>query len=206
MSRRTKLLITLLFLVLLAIPAVYVALTWSPVNPLRIRIAPAAGRAPLPIEPLGYYVLPIEVENTSSTTVHLMHVSPSISPPSSTSRGDSAVELPFLLNHIRSFSIVIPPHSTVPAHLTIYRKDLAIAELNGSLWAKYGWVSIRKATTMRFMEWIGSFPPGSWCEPVPHPRPDYDSVPVEFPKGTAASFGISLEPTSGFEGRGPLSR
>jgi hypothetical protein len=193
MSRRTKLITTALFLVLLAIPAAYVAFTWSPENPLRIRITSAGGNAPLTIQPLGYYVLPVEVKNTSSTPVNLVSLSPSLVLPFGTPLGDSAVELPFLLSELRRSGIVIPPHSTVPASLRILGKDLAQAERTGCLWARYVWISGTKAEAIKFTEWISFIPPVSWYDPVPHPRPDYDDTPVEISKGTAASFGLSLE-------------
>ncbi|RBP36931.1 hypothetical protein DES53_11572 [Roseimicrobium gellanilyticum] len=71
MSRRTKLIILALFLVLLAIPMAYVTLTWRPVDPLRFRMLNI--ETPSKFHPLevAHRVLYLEVENTASTTVRM---------------------------------------------------------------------------------------------------------------------------------------
>jgi hypothetical protein len=61
MSRRTKLLITALFFVLLAIPAVYVILSWSPHEPWRARLVAVQDH-----QGGEKKNLVVEVENTSS--------------------------------------------------------------------------------------------------------------------------------------------
>jgi hypothetical protein len=68
MSRRTKLIILALFLVLLAIPAACVALTWSPDDTLRFRIDHLV--PPSTEHPDAYRKLRVSIENTSSAPVH----------------------------------------------------------------------------------------------------------------------------------------
>jgi hypothetical protein len=69
MSRRTKLLIAALFLVLLSIPVGYILLTWSPANPLRFRLIgpePSAGQV---VNETTWYE--IEVRNTSCVDIQM---------------------------------------------------------------------------------------------------------------------------------------
>jgi hypothetical protein len=67
-SRRAKLLITALFLVLLGIPLVYVISHWHPEDPLRFRLVGSRVEQPDPFGP-KFRVLTIEVENTSGITI-----------------------------------------------------------------------------------------------------------------------------------------
>ncbi|QIF01951.1 hypothetical protein [Roseimicrobium sp. ORNL1] len=69
MSRRTKLIIAALFLVLLAVPAAYVALTWHPAFPLRFHLE-SIDSEPLEEDP-RYRGLRVRVENTSPIPVHI---------------------------------------------------------------------------------------------------------------------------------------
>jgi hypothetical protein len=77
MSRRTKLLITALFLVLLGIPTVYVALTWHAAEPFRFRYLGRGEVVMHPEDPFGdgpnVPMVPIfiEVQNTRSHPVYL---------------------------------------------------------------------------------------------------------------------------------------
>jgi hypothetical protein len=79
MSRRAKLLITALFLMLLAIPAAYITLTWRPANPLRFRQLDekvenyASFFAPGdPAGQVSHGNMLMEVRNTSLVTVRFM--------------------------------------------------------------------------------------------------------------------------------------
>jgi hypothetical protein len=77
MSRRSKLLITALFLVLLGIPAVYIALTWHAVDPFRFRYVGRGEVVMRSVDPFGggpeYPVVPIsiEVQNISKHPAYL---------------------------------------------------------------------------------------------------------------------------------------
>lgn len=70
MSHRTKLLIATLFLVLLAIPAAYVILTWTTSDPLRFQII-AYHEPSSPQAWPAHGKLELRVENTSHLPVHL---------------------------------------------------------------------------------------------------------------------------------------
>jgi hypothetical protein len=67
MSRRTKLIITALFLLLLSIPVAYVALTWTTPNPLRFHVIRYQG----PLNPDALGKMDVRVENTGDLPVHL---------------------------------------------------------------------------------------------------------------------------------------
>ncbi|QIF01955.1 hypothetical protein [Roseimicrobium sp. ORNL1] len=67
MSRRTKLIILAVFLVLLAIPAAYVALTWSPKDPLRVRLI--SMDMPGEQDPFKQMTMRMELENTSTVPI-----------------------------------------------------------------------------------------------------------------------------------------
>jgi hypothetical protein len=68
MSRRTNLIIAAIFLVLLAIPVAYIALTWSPKNPFRVRLI--SMEMPEEQDPFKAMTMHMEVENTSSVSIH----------------------------------------------------------------------------------------------------------------------------------------
>jgi hypothetical protein len=68
MSRRTKIILTALFLVLLGIPAAYIVLTWRLENPLRFRVVGECLEHMPPYEG-QLRVLTVEIENTSAATV-----------------------------------------------------------------------------------------------------------------------------------------
>lgn len=65
MSRRTKLLITAVFLVLLAVPVVYVAISWHPPNPLRFRLQSSVSDSEVMGGPAlaGYFIVQVSIEN-----------------------------------------------------------------------------------------------------------------------------------------------
>ncbi|MEZ0275646.1 MAG: hypothetical protein ACAH88_12140 [Roseimicrobium sp.] len=69
MSRRTKLIITALFLVLLGIPAAYVAITWHPANPLRFHLVEQKEIERMGVAGDGIFV--ITVMNTSNVPIRL---------------------------------------------------------------------------------------------------------------------------------------
>jgi hypothetical protein len=70
MSRRTKLLITALFLVLMSIPVIHLTRTWQPENPLRFHVVgERIGEVPPYREKIR--VLTLEIENTSAASVVL---------------------------------------------------------------------------------------------------------------------------------------
>jgi hypothetical protein len=76
MSRRIKLLITALFFVLLLVPAVYVALTWTVESPFRFRYVGQGApekflNDPVPVGSTQILMVPLqlEVENTSSVRI-----------------------------------------------------------------------------------------------------------------------------------------
>ena len=71
MSRRTKLIILALFLVLLAIPTAYLALTWSPDNPLRFRLVSQKISVD---DPFKHLSMQVEVQNTESVAIYLNEV------------------------------------------------------------------------------------------------------------------------------------
>jgi hypothetical protein len=79
MSRRTKLLITALFLVLLAIPIAYVALTWTVKKPLRVRYV-GLGEPEMsllsPFNSRRTLLVPVqlELENTAFAPIYISQV------------------------------------------------------------------------------------------------------------------------------------
>ncbi|RBP36940.1 hypothetical protein DES53_11581 [Roseimicrobium gellanilyticum] len=70
MSRRSKLLITALFLVLLGIPIGYVLYGWNVPEPLRFRVVAHEVEPEVPVPETTHH-LRIEVQNTSSVPVYL---------------------------------------------------------------------------------------------------------------------------------------
>jgi hypothetical protein len=108
MSRRTKLLITALFLVLLAIPAAYVAVTWRTPNPLRFHIV-AYHEPSSPEAWPEYGKLDLMVENTSNLPVHFFI-------PAFGRRDFSpgATELRGIISPVTmTTSLLVPPRSTM---------------------------------------------------------------------------------------------
>jgi hypothetical protein len=123
MSRRAKLLITALFLVLLGIPAVYTVLLWSIEQPLHYRYVTA-----LPEEMLrGYPNLPpetcipvvFEVQNTKSYPVYIANVSIQARPQDSSERVQYRPLFCFLRSGLDESVVPTLYAKSIPAHSVI---------------------------------------------------------------------------------------
>ncbi|MEZ0276097.1 MAG: hypothetical protein ACAH88_14410 [Roseimicrobium sp.] len=151
MSRRTKLILAALFLILLAIPAVYVILTWSTPNPLRFRVVGYE-------EPsrVGQFrdsgKLHMIVENTSGVPVHFEwatlkkgHNATGTSDPFG---GDWSV---YGLDGRND--MIIPPYSSLPCFSTVPQDEYpASAFENIELF--YTWMSGTRAKASEARNWL----------------------------------------------------
>jgi hypothetical protein len=169
MSRRTKLTITTLFLVLLGIPVVYLAFTWSPVEPLRFRLL---SLHPLPAD-TSRELLEIEVTNTSAVPIHLfMAVLQRDSATGgveevlalSASKGHSAS--PSAATTGGSSSIRIPAHSTVKCEAEIDH----VANVQGSARMNHTWISHPKYLTYKMVIGLYPYVPESLYHYIPRPQ------------------------------------
>ncbi|QIF01988.1 hypothetical protein [Roseimicrobium sp. ORNL1] len=97
MSRRTKLLITALFLVLLGILAVYLFQSWKPENPLRFQVVSVTSPTPATGRQYHPYLLEFTVTNTSRVPMTLHFARPAF--PHPTGKPD------YLLDHTSDFKI-----------------------------------------------------------------------------------------------------
>ena len=176
MSRRTKLLITTIFLVLLAIPAVYLVLTWSPERPLRFRLVDLP--PPLPIQDSALQYLDCEVENTSAVPIFLYVtlVESRFGPPSDLigrllpsdpyGRGDTGpTEIP-ARSTVR-FQSAVPHQLGIPAS---WRDRVHI---------RHTWQSRSEHQASRVIRWVRTRLPEFMGRHVPDIRYHEDFTPLE---------------------------
>ncbi|RBP36969.1 hypothetical protein DES53_115110 [Roseimicrobium gellanilyticum] len=161
MSRRAKLIILAIFLVLLAIPAAYVALTWSPGNPLRFRLEPDTSQ-----KDGGTFI--IAIENTSATTVEFLYLWSSftgdLSPDSS---GFRQMSSPMFAS--------IPPRSTHRTSLRVTRAELDAYA--GRHWVEYMWRSWVNAQAVQAVSWLREHSPASLHSYLPYPSSNINMAP-----------------------------
>ncbi|QIF01987.1 hypothetical protein [Roseimicrobium sp. ORNL1] len=194
MSRRTKLLITTLFLVLLAMPMAYVVLAWHPQNPLRFRQLD---------EKATYYAFPspgglvekeyhsrmmMEVRNTSAATV--LFISGHFIGDSS--EGKEAFRAQWFAppGHIEAHPI--PPGGAIQVEFHS-ATVLATADLNllqaGKLRLRdgvmrYQWGSHVQASTSGACIWLRERLPESLADHLPHMLPFEDTIDMDLPPPT----------------------
>lgn len=131
MSRRAKLLITALFLVLPAILAAHLVLTWSPAEPLTFRIVRNTGERYLAGYGNHVRVYEVEVKNTSPATIHFTMGDVTWDKPALERSIDKTVQLPyagsappvfytgyFELGASQRFVDPLPPCCTIAARST----------------------------------------------------------------------------------------
>jgi hypothetical protein len=187
MSRRTKLLITALFIVLLGIPLAYVALTWSPENPLRFSIVTQA-LPPAGDERPRERVLVVEVRNTSSVPVYLSDAK-LVAFDASRGRRHVLVELEKFLLGPESMSnydpfaprlAPIPPRSVrqTTVHMPTATAD-QFPHTNPTV--EYVYLSKTKHRAFDLAEWLQVRVPLRFSGHVPTPRTDAASIPLEYP-------------------------
>lgn len=158
MSRRTKLIITALFLVLVSIPVVYVVLTWSPAEPLRFRVV-GDRTVETPRDGRTRRVLEIEIENTSMVPVQTMSGSLILRDQDGEHDVGPAGLLNIVIPHSRNLApVIIPSHSSIrrEAWLDAYEhRDPFIlkASLQGAT-IQYWWHSATKAQGRLIFLWL----------------------------------------------------
>ncbi|QIF01970.1 hypothetical protein [Roseimicrobium sp. ORNL1] len=177
MSRRVKLIITALFLVLLAIPTVYVILTWSPPNPLRFRL-------------VGYEdpsrkgqfrdsgKLNMIVENTSSVPVYVVWATMKRAG-NPDSVADPFSQLREVYGPDDSDSMIIPPHTSLPCFCPVLQDEYpASAFENIELF--YGWMSANRVKASQARIWLFLRVPEFVrpCIPINWPTHDQDTTPL----------------------------
>jgi hypothetical protein len=165
MSRRTKLLITALFLVLLAIPAVYVIATWSVEHPLRFRCISALPEemvqrsSSLPPQPMVPFIF--EVRNTKSYPVHFHGVSVRAYNPKSPMPGKYD-PMDYRMRDVRDKSIwaapmvylgVIPAHGTTCFEILV-SPDRAAKFESGEIKLAYHWASRPRKLAWDVHNWV----------------------------------------------------
>ncbi|QIF01966.1 hypothetical protein [Roseimicrobium sp. ORNL1] len=182
MSRRTKLIITALFLVLLAIPVVYAVLTWRPQNPLRFR---QLGESVLRDETGKVYYSRklLEVRNISVAPVLCLSGTYSWESPegegtffASWSLGGSTIEERFIPPG-GAIQIELDPPNLMPAEYSKHRQ--AGEQRSGEGRVHYRWGSRVQASTSSACLWISEKLPESMWNLVPHLDPFEDEIDMD---------------------------
>ncbi|RBP36956.1 hypothetical protein DES53_11597 [Roseimicrobium gellanilyticum] len=154
MSRRTKVLITALFLALLSVPIVYAIVAWSPERPLRFRVIPDDGRYREYRYDNSMRVYDVEVVNTSAAAIHLdggsIHVKNAVGGlmPGSLGYLDRASGTKLASGQYVALSV--PAHSTVRGHACVH-ENFAPLFTSGRAVIKYTWVSNVRERAVRAM-------------------------------------------------------
>lgn len=181
MPRRTKLLITAIFLVLLGIPVTYIALIWHPPNPLRFRVVEESVEK----HPRGvsYHWMRMELRNTSDVTVVFLSVT--FYP----ERGHGA-GMPHLFSKVGLWEykpVVIPPGGTTEVDFDT-RMKLSVDTIakiqagekparEGSI--EYAWLSPPQVRFEEMETWLSGKLPASWRPYMPTLEPCTDTTDVE---------------------------
>lgn len=175
MSRRTKLIITALFLVLLGIPSIYIPITWRPETPLRIHLVDIHEQNEIK-EGQPHRSVEIEVENTSMVPIHLGSIT------IHRETGTEHPDLPIGVVELASASTYptrdIDGHPIIPAHGRWRGKVLVpqywLSELSDKeTFLQISWMS---RTRYRIMDIYWSL---AKHLPVPPPAYDVDRFPLE---------------------------
>jgi hypothetical protein len=139
MSRRTKVILLAIFVVLLGLPTIYVALTWHPPNPLRFRLLAVYPDGTLSG---GEKLLRIRIENTSIAPVQFDCAA--IDPRSDSLTGGSGSLDPQVQFDGKKLHMLSPP--TIPSAGAIELNAILDGDLvdeaeQGSLSIQYHWRS-----------------------------------------------------------------
>ncbi|RBP36972.1 hypothetical protein DES53_115113 [Roseimicrobium gellanilyticum] len=158
MSRRTKFILSGLFLLLLGVPVVYLFLTWSPENSFRIRVDTATPMEAGPATAGGEarVMLSLLVENTGSAPMHLLGIwHEDDLDAASDARVRASMNSPLHLAQIKAWTAeTIPPHSTQRTVVLVTPEQAASAQAGG---VRAGYVYISQ-TKFRFVEgWMWLF-------------------------------------------------
>jgi hypothetical protein len=174
MSRRTKLIIAALFLVLLAIPVGYVILTWSTPDPLRFRMV---SYEDLSDGASGGYrgKLNLMVENTSSVPVHIHSAIVQKVDPHSVSASN-----PFstwIVDVPDDGVLLIPPHASRPCHsLGFFGVDSISAFDHTEVF--YIWMTGTRHKAWLTRRWLGDHVPVFVSRFISSRWPAYEQTPI----------------------------
>jgi hypothetical protein len=182
MSRRIKLTITAIFLVLLAIPVTYIALTWHPPNPLRFIILEERVEKHQPGD-VNYHWMRMELQNTSDVTVVFWY---GIFLP----KQGYGAGMPHPFQKVGVWegkSVVIPPRGTtvVDFDTRILLSLETIEKIQagkkpareGSI--EYSWLSPPRARYEEAYAWLSPKLPGRWLQDLLWLEPCTDATDVE---------------------------
>ncbi|MEZ0276079.1 MAG: hypothetical protein ACAH88_14320 [Roseimicrobium sp.] len=170
MSRRTKLIITALFLALLAIPAVYAVLTWNPHDPIRVRALPGDHTTPF----VGMANQPVLMENTSSIPLRVYFVEGAT--PGCVALY-SGVSRHRRLDWPDSY-IPIPPHGT--GRVDFYSEHVAL-ESRPPDQVLLAYASATRDVVIRLLNWCYVRSPAFVRRFIPEVHPDYRILPLDPP-------------------------
>ncbi|MEZ0277254.1 MAG: hypothetical protein ACAH88_20245 [Roseimicrobium sp.] len=169
MSRRTKLIILAIFLVLLAIPAAYVICTWHPENPLRFHPVEQ-----VEIEPLGVAkdrVFAVSVENTSHAPVRLVLAFPSWRSRIHEGREDLGVIRPSYQEHdFRSDKeyLLIPPRTSRRCTVRVQLEDVtSFPSTETGMQTSYYWYSDTRGHLVDACDWLREHAPRALHSVIP---------------------------------------
>ncbi|MEZ0275296.1 MAG: hypothetical protein ACAH88_10360 [Roseimicrobium sp.] len=180
MSRRTKLLITALFLVLLGIPTAYVARTWHPENPLRFHLDEES-REPDPFDPKeDHRVLKITIENTSNTPVCVLDALLIFrDAKSGTEQAVGWASLDRVLGGRAIVPVHVPPKGVMPCSVLVDDafRDCPLDHVH----VQSTWMSVPKSYFARVCLWLEHRLPRKLSSHLPIPSAGEDEGPLILP-------------------------
>ena len=179
MSRRTKLLITAFFFLLLAIPVVHLFLTWAPENPLSFRwlsVEPVDAGVPF-----SRPVMDFEVENTSGAPIHLWQAVLITKVDGGSRIHGELLYMEWLESDASTLDSLqestIPPHGTVRVRSEVAESQAMKLQSGESCSIQYTWVSKRKYEFGRLIRQLRSYLPKSLHALLPTIASDNDITP-----------------------------
>lgn len=186
MSRRTKLIILGIFLVLLAIPVVYVAISWHPSNSLQFRLKSIVvfpeDKSDPGVRRISLCV--VTVENRHSFPMYFYGGEVS-APHAQTVSRDSILGLMFTEDmsgrlgalHSAQGRVLIPAHSEIQVTCLLgsaFRDSIQ----EDSLFVQYGWQSHTRDLVAEAVYWIWYHGPPQAREIIPEPHRIRETAPL----------------------------
>lgn len=203
MSRRTKLLVTAVFLMLLAVPVAYIFLTWHPENPLRFEVVEHAPGMETEVDTeSAYTTIYVKITNTSSSTIHTYSdfvLNDRPPPGENPYRGMIEFE-----THADGRPRVylgegfqFPPECVCYATCLIHPDEVHLWRSRGytDFTVVYSWCSSPRVYALQACTWLRSRLPESFRSIIPEIETEQQRTPLEF-VGAAAppSRRLSIEP------------
>ncbi|RBP36958.1 hypothetical protein DES53_11599 [Roseimicrobium gellanilyticum] len=192
MSRRTKVVLLLLFLVLLGIPVIHVGRTWRSGDVLKVRLDLDMAEEARKRRRDDMVPLPVIIENTGASPVHIKNCWIMTRDHLGRKREAAVVDKRSLKDIWRT----VPAHGSVRTYLL--PDDFTLAQVdNDVLWVGFRSISGSRGTVFKCVAWVPHCLPESWRRHLPVSTLDESIIALPIPAGTAAFYRVKADSPEG---------